>query len=77
MPYGISIDFRLESPCQKRLLSKKQLLMLIDLSMNPSPQHDLVAAPDRSFLKPRWSGKSRTSNDLYFEHAAASAALAA
>jgi len=50
-----------------------QLLMLIDLNMHPSPQDDVIVAQDRSFLKPHWSGKSRTSNDLYFEHGAASA----
>jgi hypothetical protein len=69
--------FSLGKPCQKRLLSKMQLLMLIELNMHPSPQDDLIVAQDRSFLKPHWSGKSTTSNDLYFEHGAASAALAA
>jgi hypothetical protein len=69
--------FSLGKPCQKRLLSKGKLLMLIERNMNPSSQDDLIVTQDRSFLKPRWSGKSRTSNDLYFEHAAASAALAA
>jgi enoyl-CoA hydratase/carnithine racemase len=33
-----------------------QLLMLIDLNMNPSPQDGFIVAQDRSFLKPRWSG---------------------
>ncbi len=37
----------------------------------------LILTQDRSFLKPRESGQSGTSNDPYFEHAAASAALAA
>jgi len=39
-----------------------QLLMLIDLNMNPSPPQDgFIVAQDRSFLKPRWSGTSGTS----------------
>ena len=69
--------FSLGKPCQKRLLSKRQLLMLIDLNMNPSPQGDFIVAQDRSFLKPRRSGKSGTSQIVSFEHAKASAALAA
>src|ERR1039458_10506947 len=52
--------FSLGKPCQKRLLSKRQLLMLIDLNMNPSPQGGFIVAQDRSFLKPRRSGKSGT-----------------
>jgi hypothetical protein len=51
--------------------------MLIDLNMNPSPQDDFIVAQDRSFLKPRWSGKSGTSKIVSLEHAKASAALAA
>ena len=31
--------------------------MLIDLNMNPSPQDGFIVAQDRSFLKPRRSGK--------------------
>ena len=69
--------FSLGKPCQKRLLSKRQLLMLIDLNMNPSPQGGFIVAQDRSFLKPRRSGKSGTSQIVSFEHAKASAALAA
>ncbi len=69
--------FSVGKPCQKRVLLKWQLLMLIDLNMNTSPQHGLIVTQDRSFLKPRESGQSGTSNDPYFEHAAASAALAA
>src|SRR6266478_4735245 len=69
--------FSLGKPCQKRLLSKRQLLMLIDLNMNPSPQDGFIVAQDRSFLKPRRSGKSGTSQIVSFEHAKASAALAA
>ena len=69
--------FSLGKPCQKRLLSKRQLLMLIDLNMNPSPQGGFIVAQDRSFLKPRRSGKSGTSKIVSFEHAKASAALAA
>src|SRR5208282_414904 len=69
--------FSLGKPCQKRLLSKMQLLILIDLNMNPSPQDDFIVAQDRSFLKPRWSGKSGTSQVVSLEHAKASAALAA
>jgi hypothetical protein len=51
--------------------------MPIDLNMNPSPQDDFIVAQDRSFLKPRWSGKSGTSQIVSLEHAKASAALAA
>ena len=51
--------------------------MLIDLNMNPSPQDGFIVAQDRSFLKPRWSGKSGTSQIFSVEHAKASAALAA
>ncbi len=51
--------------------------MLIDLNMNPSPQDGFIVAQDRSFLKPRRSGKSGTSQIVSFEHAKASAALAA
>jgi ATPase subunit of ABC transporter with duplicated ATPase domains len=51
--------------------------MLIDLNMNPSPQDGFIVAQDRSFLKPHRSGKSRTSQIVSFEHAKASAALAA
>ena len=51
--------------------------MLIDLNMNPSPQDGFIVAQDRSFLKPRRSGKSGTSRIVSFEHAKASAALAA
>ena len=51
--------------------------MLIDLNMNPSPQGGFIVAQDRSFLKPRRSGKSGTSQIVSFEHAAASAARAA
>jgi len=51
--------------------------MLIDLNMNPSPQGGFIVAQDRSFLKPRRSGKSGTSQIVSFEHAKASAALAA
>jgi len=69
--------FSLGKPCQKRLLSKQQLLMLIDLNMNPSPQDGFIVAQDRSFLQPRWSGKSGTSQIVSLEHAKASAALAA
>ena len=69
--------FSLGKPCQKRLLSKRQLLILIDLNMNPSPQDGFIVAQDRSFLKPRRSGKSGTSHTVAFEHAKASAALAA
>ncbi len=69
--------FSLGKPCQKRLLSKRQLLMLIDLNMNPSPQDGFIVAQDRSFLKPRRSGKSGTCHTVAFEHAVASAALAA
>ena len=69
--------FSLGKPCQKRLLSKRQLLILIDLNMNPSPQDGFMVAQDRSFLKPRRSGKSGTSHTVAFEHAKASAALAA
>jgi hypothetical protein len=36
-----------------------------------------MVAQDRSFLKPRRSGKSGTSHTVAFEHAKASAALAA
>jgi len=57
-------------------LSKRQLLMLIDLTMSPSPQDGFIVAQDRSFLKPRPSGKSGTSQIVAFEHAKASAALA-
>jgi hypothetical protein len=47
--------FSLGKPCQKRLLSKMQLLMLIDLNMNPSPQGGFIVAEDRSFLNsPVW-----------------------
>jgi|SRR5208283_3886147 len=67
--------FSLGKPCQKRILSKRQLLRLIDLNMNPSPQDGFIVAQDRSFLKPRWSGKSGTSQIVSFEHAKASAAL--
>ena len=51
--------------------------MLIDLNMNPLPQGGFIVAQDRSFLKPRESGQFGTAHDPYFEHAAASAALAA
>src|ERR1039458_3032563 len=51
--------------------------MLIDLNMNPSPQGGFIVAQDRSFLKPRRSGKCGTSKIVSFEHAKASAALAA
>jgi hypothetical protein len=51
--------------------------MLIDLNMNPSRQDGFIVAQDRSFLKPRRSGKSGTSQIVSFEHAEASAALAA
>jgi hypothetical protein len=51
--------------------------MLIDLNMNPSPQAGFIVAPARSFLKPRRSGRSGTSQIVSFEHAKASAALAA
>jgi hypothetical protein len=56
---------------------KRQLLMLIDLNMNPSPDCDFIVAQDRCFLKPRRSGKSGTSQIVSFEHAKASAAPAA
>jgi len=69
--------FSLGKPCQKRILSKRQLSRLIDLNMNPSPQDGFIVAQDRSFLKPQWSGKSGTSRIVSFEHAKASAALAA
>src|ERR1017187_2396535 len=69
--------FSLGKPCQKRLLSKRQFLMLIDLNMNPSRQDGFIVAQGRSFLKPRRSGKSGTSQIVSFEHAKASAALAA
>ncbi len=51
--------------------------MLIDLNMNPSPQDGFIVAQYRSFLKPRRSGKSGTSQIVSFEHAKVSAALAA
>jgi hypothetical protein len=51
--------------------------MLIDLNMNPSPDCDFIGAQDRSFLKPRRSESSGTSQIVSFEHAKASAALAA
>jgi hypothetical protein len=51
--------------------------MLIDLNMNPSRQDRFILAQDRSFLKPRQSEKSGTSQIISFEHAKASAALAA
>ena len=51
--------------------------MLIDLKMNPSPQDGFIVAQNRSFLKPRRSGKSETSHTVALEHAKASAALAA
>jgi len=51
--------------------------MLIDLNMNPSRQDGFIVAQDQSFLKPRRSGKSGTSQIVSFEHAKASAALAA
>jgi hypothetical protein len=51
--------------------------MLIDLNMNPSPQGRFIVAQDRSFLKPRRSEKSGTCQIVSFEHAKASAALAA
>jgi len=54
-----------------------QLLTLIDLNMNPSPQGGFIVTQDRSFLKRRRSGKSGTSKIVSFEHAKASAALAA
>jgi len=54
-----------------------QLLILIDLNMNPSPPDDFIVAQDRSFLKPRRSGKSGASQIVSLEHAKASAALAA
>jgi hypothetical protein len=69
--------FWLGKPCQKRLSLNRQLLMLIDLNMNPSPQAGFIVAPARSFLKPRRSGRSGTSQIVSFEHAKASAALAA
>src|ERR1019366_2049201 len=69
--------FSLGKPCQKRLLSKRQLLMLIDLNINPSPQDGFIVAQYRSFLKPRRSGRSGTSQIVSVEHAKASAALAA
>jgi len=56
---------------------KRQLLMLIDLNMNPWPDCDFIVAQDRCFLKPRRSGKSGTSQIVSFEHAKASAAPAA
>jgi hypothetical protein len=51
--------------------------MLIDLNMNPSPQDGFIVAQYRSFLKPRRSGKSGTSQIFSVEHAKASAPLAA
>jgi hypothetical protein len=57
--------------------AKKGGLMLIDLHMNPSPQDGFIVAQDRSFLNPRESRKSRTTQLASFEHAKASAALAA
>jgi hypothetical protein len=51
--------------------------MLIDLNMNPSPQDGFIVAQYRSFLKPRRSEKSGTSQIVSVEHAKASAALAA
>ena len=48
--------------------------MLIDLSMNASPQDGLIVTQHPSFLKPRESG---TFADPSLEHALASAALAA
>src|ERR1039457_2898530 len=69
--------FSLATTCQKRPLPKRSLVMLIDLSMNPSPQGGIIVAQDRSFLKRRRSGKSGTSQIVSFEHAKASAALAA
>src|ERR1019366_3701987 len=46
-------------------------------NMNPSRQDGFIVAQGRSFLKPRRSGKSGTSQIVSFEHAKASAALAA
>ena len=54
-----------------------RLLMLVDLNMNLSRQDGFIVARDRSFLKPSRSGKSGTSQMVSFEHAKASAALAA
>jgi len=51
--------------------------MLIDLNMNPSPEVGFIVAQDRSFLKPLRSEKSGTYQIVSFEHAKASAALAA
>jgi len=51
--------------------------MLIDLNLNPSPQDGLILAQDRCFLKPPRSGEYGTSQIVPFEHAKASAALAA
>ena len=51
--------------------------MLIDLNTNPSRPDGFIVAQDRSCLKPRRSGKSGTSQIVSFEHAIASAALAA
>jgi hypothetical protein len=61
-------------PCQKRVLPKMPLLILIDLSMNASPQDRLIVTQNQSFLKPRESGASP---DPSREQAVASAALAA
>jgi len=44
--------FSLGKPCQKRLLSKRQLLMLIDLNMNPSPHRS--ARPILAQASPVW-----------------------
>ena len=50
--------------------------MLIDLNMNPSPQGGFIVAEDRSFLNsPVW--KVWNLQIVSFEHAKASAALAA
>ena len=76
IPYGISIDFRLESLPEAAFVKKA----VIDAHQS---KHESIASggfivpQDRSFLKPRRSGKSGTSQIVSFEHAKASAALAA
>ena len=61
-------------PCQKRLLLKMWFLIFIHLSMKASPEGRLIVTQDPCFLEPRESAISHAPS---FEHAVASAALAA
>jgi len=61
IPYGMSSIFAWKALPEAAFV-KRQILMLIDLNMNPSPDCDFTVAQDRCFLKPRRSGSGKVWN---------------